>query len=254
MTPIARFLGLLATTLLLALPALAGGLTDMTEAEREAFRKEVRAYLLENPEVLIEAIQVLEARQQAQAAQNDAALIAANREALENDGMSYVGGNPEGDVTVIEFMDYRCPFCRRAHPEVKELLRTDGNIRFIVKEFPILGEQSTLSSRLAIATLRKAGPEAYARIYDFLMTYNGKLTEKSMPAILARLKIEGADEIIAFMDDESVTRQIEETRELARRLQITGTPSFVIGTEMVRGYAPLADMRQIVEYHRGQGG
>ena len=97
----------------------------------------------------MEAVQILEDRQAAQEAEAGAGMIATNAEALFDDGYSYIGGNPEGDVTLVEFLDYRCGYCKRAHPEVAELLAGDGNIRLIVKEFPILGEESTLSSRFA---------------------------------------------------------------------------------------------------------
>ncbi|MEM9139116.1 MAG: thioredoxin domain-containing protein, partial [Pseudomonadota bacterium] len=101
----------------------------MTDAEREAFRAEVRAYLLENPEVIYEAIQVLEQRRDQEAAQADVGLIAQNTEALFNDGYSFVAGNPDGDVTIVEFLDYQCGFCKRAHPVVEELLDRDPNLR-----------------------------------------------------------------------------------------------------------------------------
>jgi protein-disulfide isomerase len=130
----------------LAIPALGSAqeqsrpvLSDMTEAEREAFRTEVRAYLLEYPEVLMEAINILEARRKADTLQADAALIAASSEQLYNDPHSWVSGNPEGDVTLVEFLDYRCGYCKKAHPEVQELLKRDPNIRLVVKEFPIRG-------------------------------------------------------------------------------------------------------------------
>lgn len=230
-------------------PALAGGLTDMSYAERDAFRQEVRAYLLDNPEVLMEAIQVLEDRQKEQQAASEQDVIAANAKEIFRDGFSYVGGNPEGDITLVEFQDYRCGYCRKAHEEVAELIRSDGNIRLVVKEFPILGEQSLLSSRLAIATLHKAGPESYKQLMDFLISFSGNLTEKSMTGILNKFDL-NADEIIAYLDDDAVSGQIAAVHELAGILQISGTPTFVIGNELIRGYAPLANMREIVAYHR----
>ena len=103
----------------------------MTDAEREVFGAAVLAYLLENPQVIMDAVQVLEDRQNEEQAQNDLSLVADTADALFNDGYSWVGGNPNGNVTIVEFFDYRCGFCRRVHPEVKELLESDGNIRYI---------------------------------------------------------------------------------------------------------------------------
>jgi protein-disulfide isomerase len=238
-----------ALALSLAAPAHAEGLTDMSEAERAAFRDEVRAYLLENPEVLMEAIAVLEQRQAAQQAEGDKQLIADNAEALFNDGHSHVAGNPEGDVTVVEFLDYRCGYCKRAHPEVAELLARDGNIRLIVKEFPILGEQSMMASRFAIATQRVAGEAAYGTVSDALMTMRGDVSEASLRALAEEAGLD-AEAILADMQDPAITAIIAENRALGQKLQINGTPSFVFGDEMVRGYVPLEAMQGLIDAQR----
>jgi len=230
---------------------LAGGLTDMTDQERQTFRAEVRAYLLDNPEVLTEAIKVLEDRQQLAQAQDDSDLVVSNAAELFNDGYSYVGGNPDGDITLVEFQDYRCTYCRRAHDEVKELVKSDGNIRLIIKEFPILGEQSLISSKMAVASLKKSGPVAYARLADFLITFNGSLTKPAIEAILKKFGQDAAT-VAGFMDDPAVTKQIDDTHALALRLQISGTPTFVLGGQLLRGYVPLATMRELVVAERAR--
>ncbi len=235
--------------LFLAMPAQAAGLTDMTPAERKAFRAEVRAYLLDNPEVLMEAIGILEKRQKAQKAQSEGDLIAANAKAIFQDGYSWETGNPDGDVTLVEFTDYRCPFCRRIHKEVRDLVRKDGNIRFVVKEFPILGKDSEISTRMAIATLAKAGPAAYEKLADFLITFNGKMTPKTQRAILTRFQLD-ANTIMDYMDDPAVTAMIGANHALAARLRINGTPTFVLRDRMIRGYVPPAKMREIIRESR----
>ncbi len=173
----------LATAVLLmslAIPAGATDLSSLTDAERQAFRDEVRAYLLDNPEVLMEAIGVLEKRQAEAQVGNDQALIQANADALFDDGYSFVGGNPEGDVTVVEFLDYQCGYCKKAHPEVTQLIEGDGNIRYIVKEFPILGDASVLASRFAISVKQVAGDDAYEQIHNELMTFRGQISTASL--------------------------------------------------------------------------
>lgn len=247
-----RLLPTATLALALAGPAAALDLTAMTDAERAAFRDEVRAYLLDNPEVLLEAINVLEERKAAAEAADDASLIAANADALFNDGHSWVGGNPEGDVTVVEFLDYRCGYCKRAFPEVNELLSSDGNIRFIVKEFPILGDESLMAARFAIAVKAVAGDEAYARVHDALMTFRGQISQDSLSA-LARSEGLDAEAVLAAMGDPEVDAVIAANHELASRLRISGTPSFVFGNRMLRGYVPLEAMRQVVEEQRGDG-
>jgi protein-disulfide isomerase len=225
-------------------------LDNMTDAQRDAFGAQVREYLLENPEVIMEAVQVLEARQAQAQAQGDLDLVAANTDALFNDGYSWVGGNPDGDVTIVEFFDYRCGFCRRAHPEVKQLLEIDGNIRYIAKEFPILGENSMISSRFAIAVRKVAGDDAYAAANEALIALNSDMDEPVLRRLATSLDLD-ADAVLDAMDDEDITRQIAETRALAQSLQINGTPSFVMGTQMIRGYLPLDAMQEVIAEERG---
>jgi len=217
----------------------------MDDAERSALHAEIRSYLLENPEILMEMLALLEQQQAAETVANDRELIARNAEAIFDDGFSYVGGNPDGSFTVVEFLDYQCGFCRRAHPEVAGLVGRDGNIRWIVKELPILGDASVMASRAAIATLIEAGPEAYAQVNDALMRLEGPLTEARLDAVLDAA---GADAAVirTRMTDPEVDRRIAETRELAQKLQVTGTPTFIFDARMVRGYLPLADMQGLV--------
>lgn len=241
-----RPLAAVALTLgLLASPAAAFDLTAMSEAEREAFRAEVRAYLLANPEVIMEAVQVLEQRQAEAQAQNDIDLVRVNADALFNDPGSWSGGNPAGDVVLVEFVDYRCGYCRKAHDEVAQLIEADGNIRFVVKEFPILGDQSVLASRFAIATLQVAGDEAYKQVHDALIAFKGQIAEETLGQIAAELGLDGPA-ILAGMGHPDVDAVIAANHQLAQRLQISGTPTFVMDDKLLRGYLPLAAMQDIV--------
>ncbi|WP_282151464.1 DsbA family protein [Ruegeria atlantica] len=234
-------------------PAQALDLSTMSDAEREQFGVQVREYLLENPEVIIEAINILEQRNAAAEASADKELVAANADELFNDGYSWVGGNPDGDITLVEFMDYRCGYCRRAVPEVASLLAEDGNIRLVIKEFPILGDASVLSSRFAVATKHVAGADAYKQVHDALMEFGGEPSEVSLRRISDGLGLD-SDAIIAAMDSEQVTDEIGQTRALAQRMQISGTPSFVLGTEMLRGFLPADQMKQIADGVRAEQG
>lgn len=227
-------------------------LDNMTDAQREAFGAQVREYLMENPEVIIEAYQVLEARQAEAQAQGDLNLVSDNADAIFEDGYSWVGGNPDGDVTIVEFFDYRCGFCRRAHPEVKELIESDGNIRYVAKEFPILGENSVISSRFALAVRMVAGDEAYALANEALIALNGDMQEPVLRRLAETLGLD-ADAVLTAMNDDDVTRQISDTRALAQKLQINGTPSFIMGGQMIRGYLPLEAMQDVIAEERNEG-
>jgi protein-disulfide isomerase len=238
---------------LLALLATPLTAQEMTDAERTTFRAEVRAYLLENPEVLMEAIGVLEQRQANAEAAADVDLIAAASTALFDDGFSFVGGNPDGDITVVEFMDYRCGYCKRAHPEVAALIAGDPNIRYVIKEFPILGEQSELAARYAIAVQLMAGNETYKTVHDTLMEFQGDISADSLARVSAAFGLDHAA-VVEKMNAPDVATIIAENRALGQQLQISGTPSFVFENQMVRGYVPLPQMLQIVEQARENAG
>lgn len=237
------------TSLALGGPATAFDLQTMSQEERTLFRSEIRDYLMENPEVIMEAVQALENKQAQEQATTDLTLVSNNAEAIFDDGFSFIGGNPDGDITIVEFMDYRCGYCKRAFDEVEKLLETDGNIRFIVKEFPILGEQSVLASRFVIAAKQVEGDEAYKEMHDALMEYNGDITLPALRRLSATYDLD-AEAIEAHMNDEAVTQEIAQTRALAQQLRITGTPTFVMHDEMLRGYLPYDKMQALLAEKR----
>lgn len=238
---------------LLTAPVQALDLSTMNDAERAAFGAQVRAYLLENPEVIIEAVNLLEQRQAEAEIAQDGMLVAENLEELQNDGYSWVGGNPDGDITLVEFMDYRCGYCKRAAPEVAQLLAQDGNIRLIIKEFPILGESSVLASRFAVATRLVAGNDAYKQVHDALIEFGGEPNDVSLRRLSEGLGLD-SDAIMAMMDSPEINTELAQTRALAQRLNISGTPTFVLQDELLRGYLPADQMSVIIADKRDQRG
>lgn len=210
---------LIAALLLTATPVMAFDIQAMSDTEKAAFGEAVREYLMANPEVLIELINVLEERRAAELVQNDSQLVAANREAIFNDGHSWVGGNPDGDLTMVEFIDYRCGVCRRFNQEVHDLVAADGNIRLILKEFPILGQDSEASSRFAVAVKQIAGDDAYMKAHDELITLRGPATLEALKEVADRIGVDG-EAIIQHMNTEDVTSVLRENRQLAERMAI----------------------------------
>lgn len=230
----------------LSVPAFAD---TMTEAERVAFRAEVKAYLIEHPEVLVEAMNVLQDRQ-AQAEQaSDKQLVTDHKADLFADQASWVGGNPDGDITVVEFMDYRCGYCRKAYQEVEDLVKADGNIRLVLKEYPILGEDSITSARFAIAVLQLHGNDAYKKAHDALITLRGAPDAETLGRLATDLGFD-AQPVIDRMASPEVTAVIAANQELGNKMAISGTPTFVIDSQMLRGYVPLNGMQQIVAAER----
>ena len=241
---------------LLAGPAGAADSFDfktMTPAQKADFGAAVREYLLSHPEVLVEAIDTLKSRQaQAQAA-DDAALIKANAKALFHDPSSWVGGNPEGNITLVEFMDYRCGYCRKAFPEVAKLLKADGNIRYVVKELPILTPQSMVGARYALAVRQLAGDAAYEQAHDALMTLNGPINDAFLKVLSARIGVDFG-KVQAAMSGAQVSKIIAQNAALAARLQINGTPTFVLGDQLLRGYVPYPQLKMLVDETRQENG
>ena len=217
--------------------------------DQEALRAEIRAYILDEPEIILEAFQLLEEKRVVEEAQSDIDLVRNNAGQLFEDGYSFVGGNPEGSITLVEFQDYRCGFCKRAHGEVQELVAEDGDIRLIVKEFPILGPDSMIASELAVATLMTQGDKAYKRLSDALMTYGGPINDQTIDRLAQGALVDIAQSRAALNDPE-VQKRIAETRALGGTMNITGTPTFIIGEKIIRGYLPKEQMAEVVALSR----
>jgi protein-disulfide isomerase len=235
-------------TALLSLPVRA----EMTQDERAALRAEIRAYLIENPEVLVEAMDVLQAREEAAALERDALLVQTKASDIFASPNDWVGGNLQGDITLVEFMDYRCSYCRKAHDEVKELVERDGNIRYVIKEFPILGEASLLSSQFAVSIRLLHGDDAYKAAHDALITLRGEPTPETLGRLATDLGHDPAP-ILEKMGADEVRAILTANHALADAMEISGTPTFVLKDQMLRGYVPLEDMRGIVAEARQEG-
>jgi protein-disulfide isomerase len=236
----------------LALMTVCGGaiVAEFSDAEKAAIDARVRAYILENPEVLLEAMQVLEQRQQLAQVAADKAMLADLGTRLYDDGFSFVGGDPNGDVTVVEFLDYRCGYCKKAHTGVQALIAGDRNIRFVVKELPILGDESVYASRAAMAA-KLQGDDLYEAYSDAMMRHRGDLDKNAVYRLARSVGID-ADRMLDDMGSPAIAAQIDQTRVLAREMDIRGTPAFVIGGEIVRGYVPYDTLRQLVSKARSE--
>ena len=215
---------------------------------REATEEIIRDYLLKNPEIVEQALRILRERQRKAEKQETMKALAAHREDLLSDPRSPVGGNPRGSVTVVEFFDYRCPHCKHAAPDVKKLAQDDSDVRIVYKQFPVLGPDSELAARAALAAHVQG---KYAALHDAMLAASGPLT---MPAIVKLAGPAGVDvaKLQADIETPEVRATIERDRALAAALGITGTPSFVIGTELVPGAVDLATLKALVAEARSK--
>jgi protein-disulfide isomerase len=211
-----------------------------------AFGQRVRTYLLAHPEVLREAADKLQEKERLAAAKASTVQIGKLRNQIERDPRDFVA-NPDGKITVVEFFDYRCGYCKLAAPQVLELIRENPDVRFVFKEFPIFGGVSDTAARLALT------PQGKAKSLDL---YQGWMAEKALDdrALDAHLQSAGVDAAGArkAAADPAITRQILDTRALAGALGIEGTPAFVIGDTIVPG-ADLSAVRAAITVAKARG-
>jgi protein-disulfide isomerase len=238
-----------------ALPAAAqqapaAPMTSAPAAPIDEFGAKVRAFLLAHPEVLAEAVQELQRRHDAAQAEAAKAAIAAHRNEIFRDPASPVAGNPVGDVTLVEFFDYNCPYCRKVAPDIWALPGADPGLRLVFKEFAILGPTSEFAARVALAAQRQG---RYLPVHQALMRAEQPLTEDKVfqaaagaGADVARLKRD--------MADPSVDAELARTRALADALGIAGTPGFVVGDVLIPGAVERAALEAAIAEARGSKG
>lgn len=211
-------------------------------ARQLAFERQVQSYILANPETIIDSLKGLDARQKA-AEQNELTkVVDQRREEIFNDPAAPVGANPNGDVTLVEFFDYNCPYCRQAAPMLMELEQKDPGLRLVFKEFPILGPGSTFAARAALAS-RKQGK--YLAFHKAMMAYNGAIGESSTLEVAAAVGLD-VEQLKKDMEDPAIDQAITRNLALAEALRISGTPSFVVGKEILRGLADADTMKRLI--------
>jgi len=217
--------------------------------DRTAVEKIVREYLMEHPEVVVEAIEEYKRRAEERERLAADQAVKARADELFRDPASPVGGNARGDVTIVEFFDYRCGVCKSVHPIVAELMKTDPGIRRVYKEWPILGPESIFAARAALAAHRQG---RYLAFHDALMTARGALDPAAVFAIAGKAGIDIA-RLKKDMDAPEIEAAIRKNYELARALNLNGTPSFLIGDTVLRGARDLDTLRELVARARKAG-
>lgn len=210
----------------------------------EQVEKIVHDYLLKNPQVIIEAINEYQRiRQQAADAQQKDAM-ATMSSSLKNNPNDPVIGNPNGDLTVVEFFDYRCGYCKKVFPDVQTLLNRDGNIRYVLKEFPILGEESVYASRAAQAVWLHQS-DKYLAFHTAMMLNKGGLGAQKVMDLAAGAGVD-TEALKTQMDDPVIQQTFDASAEQAQALGLSGTPAFIFGNDIAPGAVPLATMVDMV--------
>lgn len=209
----------------------------------ERVEKIVRDYLMREPEIIYQALEELQKRQVEEQSQRQKETLVSRKDDLLNSPADPVAGNLDGDVTLVEFFDYRCAYCRRVLPEMQALMEDDKNLRVVFKEFPILGEDSVRAARASLAS-RKQDAGRYLDFHLALMTADD-LTLAGIRASATEIGLD-PDQLELDMKSAEITKVINANYELASALGIEGTPAFVIGDELVPGAVDKARLAQLV--------
>jgi protein-disulfide isomerase len=214
-------------------PSAVAGKNALDTGQKEAVEEVVREYLLKHPEIVVEAIRAFQAKE-GQANRNRAhANLASRRDELINDPSSPVGGNPDGDVTIVEFFDYRCGYCKAVFPILMALMKEDPNIRYVFKELPILGSESVVASHAALAAWR-LNRDKYLAFHVALLDSRGSLPESKVMTLAAKSGYD-IESLRAEMADPEIEEIVKRNLQLADSLNIGGTPTFVIGNQLIPG-------------------
>jgi protein-disulfide isomerase len=230
-------LGMVISATLAAVPAAAFDPADMTGEERAAFGEAVRDYLLANPQIIYEMLGAIESESMAAGADADQSGIAAQADALFSSADDPMMGDPQGDVALVVFTDYRCPFCRATDADLLAMTQADPDLKIVVKHYPVLGPDSTVAAAFALAVLDLGGLEAHENAHSRLFGLRGGYTETSLGALARDLGLDPAA-VFARMESDAVVERIEANLSLGRSFDLDVTPSFVLPGMLVRGQVP----------------
>lgn len=238
------------TTLLFAAgAAVATGAIAADAPDKQALDQAIRSYLLEHPEVIIESLEKFEQKQRAARDQASADALASRKDELYNHPMTPVTGNPKGDVTIVEFFDYQCGYCKRAMQTVLEVQKEDPSVRIAWKELPILGPASEFAARAAMAAKRQ---DKYLDFHIAVMGNRGPLTPDTVFQLAKKAGI-SVDRLKRDMADPAIEKYLQDTLQLAQQLGINGTPGFVIGGKLVPGAIEKDQLKELIAEARKPG-
>ena len=205
----------------------------MDDAQKKELGAFIKQYLIENPEVLQEAQAAFEKKQAAQQAEKSAQVVESNRDAIFQSANDVVLGNPKGSVSIVEFFDYNCHYCKQALADMDAIIEKNKDVRFVLKEFPILGPESIAAHRVADA-FRLIAPEKYNDYHHKLLGGTDRATEETAIAVAESLGVTEAA-IRAKMEESPSKSRVKQVYSLANELGISGTPAYIVGNESVSG-------------------
>ncbi|CAA7626215.1 DsbA family protein [Magnetospirillum sp. SS-4] len=247
---IAKTLAALAVALGIAFSAVPAAAQDaaLTPKQAEAVKKVVREYLMEHPEVLGEALEALREKMRAQAESDARKMMEARKDEIFKSPDDPVIGNPKGDLTIVEFFDYNCGFCKQAYDSVQEAVKADGKVKVVLKELPILGPDSIVAARVALVA-KAQGQAKYEDVHRAFMKFRGRLDEKAIFRLAGEAGL-NVEQLKKDINGADIDRQIKKISDLARSLEISGTPTFIIGDRIISSALDQATLKQLMDAAR----
>ena len=215
---------------------------EITPDQREAIEGIIHDYLMHNPDVLIEALRAAEDKASRDADAKAALVLKDRRGEVFDDPATPVGGNPQGNVTIVEFFDYRCPYCKQVQPSLQALLDQDHNLRFIYKEMPVLGAPSVTAAHAALAARLQGKYEAF---HAAMMAIKGQITDDVVYQVAGSVGLD-VDRLKRDMAAPEIDQALKANLALAKALDIRGTPGFIIGDRIVPGAIDLDALKDLV--------
>jgi protein-disulfide isomerase len=243
---IALFAGALAISAGTPAPA-----QSFTPDQRGEIEKIMRDYLLAHPELLQEVLGEMEKRQAAADIEKHRAAVKDNAAMIFSSARHVTLGNPQGDVTVVEFFDYNCGFCKKAMGDMMDLMKTDAKLKFVLKEFPVLGEGSTQAAQVAVAVRMqdKTGGKKYLEFHQKLLGGRGAADKARALAVAKEVGLNMA-QLEKDMAGPEVKATLEESFKLAEALGLNGTPSYIVGSDVVVGAVGLPTLQERINNAR----
>ena len=230
----------------LLLPQPPAAAAEFSAPQRQAIEAIIRDYLTKNPELLLDALQAAEDRIKGEAREKASAALVARKQEIFDDPETPIAGNPKGDAVLVEFFDYRCPYCKQAEPALEALLSEDRQLRVVYKEFPVLGPDSVMAARAALAA-RKQGK--YDAMHRALMAHKGQMDETAIFKTASSAGLD-VDRLKRDMAGADIDRMLKANAALAKALDIHGTPGFVIGDDIVPGAISLEALKSLIAASR----
>lgn len=218
----------------------------LSPAQEEAVRALVLETIRENPEIIAEVLQILTQREQAAERERARAALATRADVLFNDPDAPVLGNPDGAVTLVEFMDYQCTYCKAMFPRLRQALDEEDDLKLVIKELPILGPASDVAARAALAARQQ---DKYADFHGALMELRGRLSEKAVFDTAGKVGLD-VERLRRDMEDPAIAAALADNRRLAQELGINGTPAFVTPDGIIPGAFEIETLRQIIAAQR----